>query len=74
MTGGGFRGRSVSTAVYLDAESAGTVIRDVAFDIRTGREHIAIDGSARNRIEAQSLPAWRAAAVSSCTATAARTA
>lgn len=51
MTGGGFRGRSVSTAVYLDAESAGAVIQGVAFDIRTGREQIAVDGSARNRIE-----------------------
>lgn len=51
MIGGGFHGRSVSTAVYLDAESAGAVIRDVAFDIRTEREQIAIDGSARNRIE-----------------------
>ncbi|WP_309629750.1 right-handed parallel beta-helix repeat-containing protein [Brevundimonas sp.] len=51
MTGGGFRGRSVSTAIYLDAESAGAVIRNVAFDIRTGREQIAVDGSARNRIE-----------------------
>ena len=51
MTGGGFRGRSVSTAVYLDAESAGALIRDVAFDVRTGREQIAVDGSARNRIE-----------------------
>ena len=51
MTGGGFRGQSVSTAVYLDAESAGAVIRNVAFDIRTEREQIAVDGSARNRIE-----------------------
>jgi len=51
MTGGGFRGRSVSTAVYLDAESAGAVIRGVTFDIRTGREQIAVDGSTRNRIE-----------------------
>ena len=51
MTGGGFRGQSVSTAVYLDAESAGAFIRNVAFDIRTGREQIAVDGSARNRIE-----------------------
>lgn len=51
MTGGGFLGHSVSTAVYLDAESAGAVIRDVAFDIRTGREQIAVDGSAGNRIE-----------------------
>ncbi|WGM32257.1 right-handed parallel beta-helix repeat-containing protein [Brevundimonas sp. NIBR11] len=52
MTGGGFRGRSVSTAIYLDAESAGAVIRNVSFNIRTDREQIAIDGSARNRIEA----------------------
>ncbi len=51
LTGGGFRGRSVSTAIYLDAESAGAVIRNVDFDIRTGREQIAVDGSARNRIE-----------------------
>lgn len=51
MTDGGFRGQSVSTAVYLDAESAGAVIRNVAFNIRTGREQIAVDGSARNRIE-----------------------
>jgi len=48
-------GRSVSTAVYLDAESAGAVIRGVAFDIRTGREQIAVDGSARNRIEQNSF-------------------
>ncbi|ADL02563.1 right-handed parallel beta-helix repeat-containing protein [Brevundimonas subvibrioides] len=44
-------GRSVSTAVYLDAESAGNVIRGVTFSIRTGREQIAVDGAARNRIE-----------------------
>jgi len=52
MLGGRVTGRSVSTAVYLDAESAGNTIRGVAFDIATGREQIAIDGSARNRIEA----------------------
>jgi hypothetical protein len=45
-------GRSISTAVYLDAESAGNIIRHVSFRIRTGREQIAVDGSARNRIEA----------------------
>ena len=44
-------GRSVSTAVYLDAESARAVIRRVTFAVRTGREQIAIDGSAANRIE-----------------------
>lgn len=50
VTGGRFLGRSVSTAVYLDAESAGAVIEGVTFDIRTGREQIAVDGSAGNRI------------------------
>lgn len=45
-----FSGRSVSTAVYLDAESAGAVIQDNDFSIRTGREQIAVDGSAANRI------------------------
>jgi hypothetical protein len=50
VTGGRFRGRSVSTAVYLDAESAGGVIQGVDFDIATGREQVAVDGSARNRI------------------------
>ena len=45
-----FSGRSVSTAVYLDAESAGTVIQDNDFTIRTGREQIAVDGSGANRI------------------------
>lgn len=48
-------GRSVSTAVYLDAESAGNLIRGVSFSIRTGREQIAVDGSARNRIERNSF-------------------
>lgn len=46
-----FRGRSTSVALYLDAESAGAVIRDNDFDIRTGREQIAVDGSGANRIE-----------------------
>ena len=45
-----FSGRSVSTAVYLDAESAGAVIQDNDFAIRTGREQIAVDGSGANRI------------------------
>lgn len=45
-----FTGRSISTAVYLDAESAGAVIEDSLFDIRTGREQIAVDGSGANRI------------------------
>ena len=45
-----FNGRSTSVAVYLDAESAGAVIQDNDFDIRTGREQIAVDGSGANRI------------------------
>jgi len=45
-----FSGRSVSTAVYLDAESAGALIQDNDFSIRTGREQIAVDGSGANRI------------------------
>jgi len=50
MIGGAFHGRSVSTAVYLDAESAGATIRGVDFDIETGREQVAVDGSAGNQI------------------------
>ena len=45
-----FLGRSTSTAVYLDAESAGALIQDNDFDIRTEREQIAVDGSGANRI------------------------
>jgi hypothetical protein len=37
-------------AIYLDAESAENVIRDNVITARTRREHIAIDGSARNLI------------------------
>ncbi|WP_292070020.1 right-handed parallel beta-helix repeat-containing protein [Brevundimonas sp. UBA7534] len=50
VTGSTFAGRSTSTAIYLDAESAGAEIRDNEFDIRTGREQIAVDGSGANRI------------------------
>ena len=50
VAGGRFTGRSVSTAVYLDAESGGVVIEGVDFNIATAREQVAIDGSARNRI------------------------
>ncbi len=50
VTGSRFTGRSTSTAIYLDAESAGAVIHDNDFDIRTGREQIAVDGSGANRI------------------------
>lgn len=45
-----FAGRSVSVAVYLDAESAGNVVIDNEFNITTAREQLAVDGSARNRI------------------------
>jgi len=48
VTGGRFGGRSDSTAIYLDAESAGTTVRDATFDIATAREQVAIDGSAAN--------------------------
>lgn len=50
VTGSTFAGRSTSTAIYLDAESAGAEIRGNLFDIRTGREQIAVDGSGANRI------------------------
>lgn len=53
-------GRSVSVAIYLDAESARNTIADNAFDIETGREVIAVDGSARNRISGNRLRiGWR---------------
>ena len=55
LTESRFSGRSVSVAVYLDAESAGALIQDNDFDIRTGREQIAVDGSARNRITGNHL-------------------
>lgn len=50
VTGSTFAGRSTSTAIYLDAESAGAEIRGNVFDIRTGREQVAVDGSGANRI------------------------
>ena len=52
VTGSRFTGRSDATAVYLDAESRQTEIIDVTFDVRTGREIIAIDGSAANLVTA----------------------
>jgi hypothetical protein len=50
VDGGRFTGQSDSTAIYLDAESAGSTVRNVTFDVRTPREIIAVDGSARNAI------------------------
>jgi hypothetical protein len=46
-----FTGWSVSTVVYLDAESAGNTIENCTFDVRAAREVIAVDGSARNTIK-----------------------
>lgn len=46
-----FTGRSGSVAVYLDAESGGNVIRNNTFDVRVGREVVAVDGSAGNCID-----------------------
>ncbi|MBK1970611.1 right-handed parallel beta-helix repeat-containing protein [Brevundimonas sp. 3P9-tot-E] len=43
-------GRSVSTAIYLDAESADNLIENNLIRTETPREKIAVDGSARNRI------------------------
>lgn len=43
-------GSSSSVAVYLDAESARNTITRNTFDVRTGREVIAVDGSAHNII------------------------
>ena len=48
VTGARFGGRSDSTAIYLDAESAGATIRDSIFATATSREQVAIDGSAGN--------------------------
>lgn len=50
LTGSTLNGRSNSTALYLDAESADNVIAGNTVAVDTGREAVAIDGSARNRI------------------------
>lgn len=50
LTGSRLAGRTVGTALYLDAESAENRIEDNDFVAETGREAIAVDGSARNRI------------------------
>ncbi|MFN5194690.1 MAG: right-handed parallel beta-helix repeat-containing protein [Cyanobacteriota bacterium] len=44
-------GKSVSAAIYLDAESAGNVIRGNTFALTPSREVIAVDGSRDNLIE-----------------------
>jgi parallel beta-helix repeat protein len=45
-----FAGWSASTTVYLDTESGGNRIEGCTFDVRSGREVMAIDGSATNTI------------------------
>ncbi|KMO43559.1 hypothetical protein VQ03_07970 [Methylobacterium tarhaniae] len=50
LRGSRLAGRSVSTALYLDAESAENRIADNDFETETAREAVAVDGSARNRI------------------------
>ena len=45
-----FTGWSASTTVYLDAESGGNRIEGCAFEVKSAREVMAIDGSATNVI------------------------
>ena len=45
-----FTGWSASTTVYLDAESGGNRIEGCTFEVKSGREVMAIDGSATNVI------------------------
>jgi len=45
-----FTGWSASTTVYLDAESGGNRIEGCTFEVRSGREVVAVDGSATNTI------------------------
>lgn len=45
-----FTGWSASTTVYLDAESGGNRIENCTFNVRAGREVMAVDGSATNTI------------------------
>ena len=45
-----FTGWSASTTIYLDAESGGNRIEGCTFDVRSGREVMAVDGSATNTI------------------------
>ncbi|HEY1072725.1 hypothetical protein, partial [Brevundimonas sp.] len=50
LTNATLSGNSVATALYLDAESADNRIERNMIAVTTGREMIAVDGSARNRI------------------------
>ncbi|MFN4297232.1 MAG: right-handed parallel beta-helix repeat-containing protein [Brevundimonas sp.] len=55
LTGSRLDGRSVSTAIYLDAESGLNTVSDNTIAVRTGREVIAVDGSAGNVISGNSI-------------------
>lgn len=60
LQGSSITGEATAIAVYLDAESARNTLADNSFDIRTGREVIAVDGSAHNRITGNRFRiAWR---------------
>ncbi|QRM43369.1 NosD domain-containing protein [Rhizobium sp. BG4] len=51
VSGSQFIGSTNSVVIYFDAESAGNIVEDNVFNIRTkSREQIALDGSADNRI------------------------
>jgi hypothetical protein len=55
LTGSRLDGRSESTAIYLDAESGLNVVSDNTIAVRTGREVIAVDGSAGNVITSNTI-------------------
>lgn len=55
LTGSRLDGWSASTAVYLDAESAMNRLTGNVVAVRTGREVIAVDGSARNVISGNTI-------------------
>lgn len=55
LKGSRFSGQTEAVALYLDAESARNRIENNRFAVRTGREIIAIDGSARNAIIANQI-------------------
>ena len=48
-------GRAVAIAIYMDAESGGNALLGNSFDVETGREVVAVDGSAGNRITGNSF-------------------
>ncbi len=50
LSGSTLSGKSGSVGLYLDAESADNVITGNVFSVETGREAVAVDGSARNTI------------------------